>query len=440
MKLRHTLLFAFFLWMSTSMMSQNKAGVVQNDIAPVDTSALLKKYSRALDSLAVLRDSLDALNVTPAPDAYFYRLMVPGTFYTSSIHQFFALEDTAHISERTKLYRAVNHSLARLYTANPWLVSQTEGQIKGQGTIREDITTTAIQTSNNLSEKVIEPNLSADVDEMVTVITRRPNFFRFSGSASMQFTQNYATDHWFQGVDNHISGTSVLSLNLNYDNKKKITWTNNLDARLGFRTNKNDKRRVFQPNTNAVTYTTNVGYSIVKTLRYTMQVRMSTSIVPAYAANSMNVITDVLSPLDVTVGPGIGYSFNWGKKKRYSGAVNLSPLAYQLRYVQRESLVQRYSVRPGHHSYHKFGPTATLQTTWRICNQVTWTSKIFWASNLHYTNIQWENTFAFSVNKYMSANLYVFPKFDDSNRNYKNDHGNYLMMRESLSISMNYSF
>ena len=229
-------------------------------------------------------------------------------------------------------------------------------------------------------------------------------------------------------------------MNLNYDNKKKITWTNNLDARLGFRTNKNDKRRVFQPNTNAVTYTTNVGYSIVKTLRYTMQVRMSTSIVPAYAANSMNVITDVLSPLDVTVGPGIGYSFNWGKKKRYSGAVNLSPLAYQLRYVQRESLVQRYSVRPGHHSYHKFGPTATLQTTWRICNQVTWTSKIYWASNLHYTNIQWENTFAFSVNKYMSANLYVFPKFDDSNRNYKNDHGNYLMMRESLSISMNYSF
>ena len=440
MKLRHILLFAFISWISMSMMSQNKTRIAQSGIAPVDTSALLKRYCRALDSLAVLRDSLDALNVNSAPDAYFFRIMVPGTFYTSSIHQFFALEDTARLNDHSKLNRAVNHSLARLYIANPWLVTQTEGQVKGQGVIREDITTTTIQRDNNLSEKVAEPNLSVDVDETVTVITRRPNFFRFSGSTSMQFTQNYATEHWFQGVDNHISGTSVLALNLNYNNQKKITWNNSLDARLGFRTNKNDKRRVFQPNNNSITYTTNVGYSIVKTLGYTMQLRMSTAIVPAYAANTMNVTTDILSPLDITIGPGIGYSFSWGKKKRYNGSVNLAPLAYQLRYVQRENLVQRYGVRPGHHSYHKFGPTATLQTTWKICNQVTWISKIYWASNLHYTNIQWENTFAFAVNKYMSANLYVFPKFDDINQNYKNEHGNYLMMRESLSIGLNYSF
>jgi len=440
MKLRYTLLFAFFFSISVPLMSQKKAKGVQTAIAPVDTSALMKRYYQALDSLIILHDSLDALNVSPAPNAYFYRLMVPGTLYTSSIRQFFALEDTTHLSEQAKRSRAVNNSLARLYTANPWLVSQTEGQLSGQGVIREDITSSTIQRDNNLSEKVVEPDLSVDVDENVTVLTRRPNFFRFAGSTSMQFTQNYATDHWFQGVDNHISGTGVVSLSLNYDNKKKITWNNTLDARLGFRTNKNDTARVFIPNSNMLTFVTNVGYSIVKTLRYTMQVRMSSPIVRAFAANTTTVTTDVLCPLDVNIGPGIGYSFAWGKKKRFSGSVNVSPLAYQMRYVHRPSLVTRYSVEEGHHSYHKFGPSASMQTTWKIINQLTWVSKIFWASNLHYTNIQWENTFSFAFNKYLNANLYIYPKIDDSNKNYKNEHGKYIMMRESMSIGMNYSF
>ncbi len=440
MKLRYTLLFAFFFLISLSLMSQNKAKGTQSDIAPIDTSALMKRYIQALDSLVVLRDSLDALNVTPRPNAYYYRLMVPGTLYDTSIRQFFAFEDTTKLNNQAKRVRAANNSMARLYTAYPWLISQTEAQLVGQGVIREDITSKAIQTDNNLSEKVVEPNLPADVDEMVTVITRRPNFFKFSGSTSMQFTQNYATDHWFQGVDNHISGTGVVSLVLKYNNMRKITWNNNLDARLGFRTNKNDTARVFIPNTNMLTFTTDVGYSIVKTLRYTMQVRMSSPIVRAFAANTTTVTTDVLCPLDVFIGPGIGYSFAWGKKKRFSGSVNVQPLAYQLRYVNRPSLVTRYSVEQGHHSYHKFGPSATLQTTWKILNQLTWVSKIFWASNLHYTNIQWENTFSFSFNKYLNANLYIYPKLDDSNKNYKNENGKYLMMKESMSIGLNYSF
>jgi hypothetical protein len=39
----------------------------------------------------------------------------------------------------------------------------------------------------------------------------------------------------------------------------------------------------------------------------------------------------------------------------------------------------------------------------------------------------------------MSAKLFVYPKFDDSSHGYKGEHG-YLMMREWLSLGLNYKW
>lgn len=64
---------------------------------------------------------------------------------------------------------------------------------------------------------------------------------------------------------------------------------------------------------------------------------------------------------------------------------------------------------------------------------------MYWISNYEYTNIEWENTFDFTINKYLSATLFAYPKFDDSNKSYEGDNG-YIMMQEWFSLGLNYNW
>jgi hypothetical protein len=65
---------------------------------------------------------------------------------------------------------------------------------------------------------------------------------------------------------------------------------------------------------------------------------------------------------------------------------------------------------------------------------------MYWISNFTYTNIEWENTFNFTINKYLSAKLFVYPKFDDSSARYKSEGGSFFMMKEWLSLGFNYNW
>ena len=44
------------------------------------------------------------------------------------------------------------------------------------------------------------------------------------------------------------------------------------------------------------------------------------------------------------------------------------------------------------------------------------------------------------MNRLISATLYVYPKFDDSAIRYKNKNGKYIMLKEWLSLGLDYSF
>lgn len=445
MTFRNTLFFivSFFSLLPLRVSSQEIILDVENTdtVAPVDTLQLLNRYLQAIESLAVKRDSLNSLSLFPEPDAYYYRLFTPGTLYDTPSRSMLSIEqDTTNMDEKTRRLFSINQALARFYVSNPWLVVQTQSQLAEQGVIREDIVKKSMANESKLAEKVAKADLGATLDEELVLVTHRPNFWKFSGSMSLQFTQNYATDNWSSGGVENYCGQGTFAFSANFDNEKKITWTNNLSANLGFQTNKDDKMHAFRPTSNNIVYETNIGYKIHPLWSYGMKNRFSTQIVPNYVANSDKVTTDILSPLDITIGPNISYTIKWGKKKKFTGSFSMAPLAYNIRYVQRESLVTSFGVRPGHHSYHKFGPTATLRYNLPLSKDISWSSSIYWFSNLAITQLDWSNTLSFAVNKYISATLFFNPKFDDSAVRFKNKHGKYIMFKEYLSLGINYKF
>ena len=407
---------------------------------PMDTVAIWKRYVKELQQLVFRRDStpLGNENGVVVLDPYTYQLISQPALYKAPVKQMMQLYGAESSDRKTQQLMAINHVMARLYVSHPWLVEQTEDDIRQPGLIREDVAD-KLHAESNLAEKVVTSELLPEMskEDKVVVKARRPNFWKFPGNCSFGFTQNYYTDNW--GADNKYAGTATVVLNANYDDGKALIWTNNLDMRLGFQTNKSDKMRTFRPTTNRVVYNTNAGLRAVKSWYYSASVNIETKIVPEFQANSDRVLADLFSPMEVKIAPGMTYDFKYGKKKKFTGKLTVAPLAYNIMYVQRPSLVTRYGVKKGHHSRHSFGPTARVNFNYPITKQISWSSTLLCYSNLSRTQIDWSNTFNFSINKYMSASLFVHPVFDDNSPAWKGKWG-YLRMEESLSLNMKYSF
>ncbi len=404
----------------------------------VDTLAYA--YSQHLAQLIQQRRSgVLASASSKKADAYSLRMILPPTFYSSSVLQQFSATDNSESADvKIMSMNMVNNAFANMYVSNPEAVTQMESSVKQAGTIRDDVQTT-LTTDTKLADKVVTVNLDKDLNEDVELVTRKPNFWKFPGSGSLKFTQNYYSDNWFRGGNNNYAMMGLLTLNANYDNKQKIQWENKLELQLGFQTTgEADKYRSIKPTNNLLRLTSKLGYKAYKTLFYTTQVQMSTQMVPAYDDNTENLRTAFLSPLDLTLSVGLDYKFET-KNKKFSGNVYLAPCAYNMRYVKHDELVGRYGIEEGENTYHKFGPNITINYNWQIVKNVSWGSRIYWISNFEYTNIEWENTFKFNINKYLEATLFVNPKFDDSSLSYKGDHG-YLMMQEWFALGFSYGW
>ena len=402
----------------------------------VDSTAY--KYGQMLTELIVMRQARIASQLPDKrPDAYSLRMALPPTFYSSSVLQQFSTSRKPVVPDvHLESMYMVNDAFANMYVNRPELVMQTDANIKQAGTLRKDVQQPLI-SDTKLADKVVAVDLDKELNEDVELVTRKPNFWSFPGSGELKFTQYYYSENWHKGGNNTYSMLAILRQRANYDNRQKIKWENYLEMELGFQT-VSDKYRSLKPTNNLLRLTTKLGYKAFKTVYYTTEVRASTQLVSAYDDNSKNLRTAMLSPIDLRVSVGMEYNFR-SKGGAFWGKLYVAPCAYDMRYVKHDNLVGRYGIKAGKHSYHKFGPYSTLEHNWNIYKNISWTGKIYWVSNFEYTNIEWENRFRFTINKYLNAELWMMPKFDDSSRSYKGDHG-YLMMSEWFALGFNYNW
>lgn len=404
-------------------------------IDPLDT--IRRAYMARIEKMALRRDSIAATSALVELDAYYYRLILPPTLYKRAVHGVLTTRDSSFIDHKTQRIHAIHYALTRAYVDYPWLVQQTEDELSNVGTIRNDITGQSIQNAGKLSEKLVETSLPADMVDTVEVQTRRPNFWKTSGRGTLNFSQSYSSDNW--GGTRSYSGLSVLNFSANFNNQRKISWNNSMEARLGFQNARGDSRRAFRPTDNNLRIQSNIGYQAWKKLYYSTDVQMNTKIVPQYNNGTDVCNSDFMSPFDMTIGVGLKLQFSLFKKK-FNGTLQMSPVAYTMRYVERKRLATNFGVRPGHQSYHKWGPSISASASWPLAKNINWSTRFNWNSNLTYTSFEWQNDFSFQVSKYINATLHIYPRYNDSNPGAKNKNGRYFFFKESLSMGMNYSF
>jgi hypothetical protein len=129
------------------------------------------------------------------------------------------------------------------------------------------------------------------------------------------------------------------------------------------------------------------------------------------------------------------------KNKRLTGTVNLSPIALNYRYVDRLDLSTKYGLDEGKRSMLEFGPLVTANIVWKFNDVITWKSRLFGFTSFKRVEVEWENTFELRVSKYITANLFLFPRFDDASKSGKYDKDlGYLQFREYSSLGFAYTF
>lgn len=391
-----------------------------------------------MDSLALLRRQLDSVQrvnaqlLTESGDGRYYRLFAPTTFYHSGAQKAFSLSPQAG----DDVTDAVDAALLSLYMRRPDLVKSNESLLQQAGSLRDDVYQ-EVKPQVELVEKVAPQPEMPEEAAPVAVVVQKPNFWKFKFDGFLQFLQNYVSGNWHKGGESNYSAVGSATLEYNYNDQEKVKFDNKLEMKLGFQTSRSDTVHKFKPNNDLLRYTGKLGLQAHKRWYYTLQLLAYTQFSRGLKTNDVKTYSDFMSPFDLNVGLGMEYKVE-ALHKRLTGTLNFSPLSYNFRYVDRLALSTSYGLDEGKHTLHDFGSQLTIDLEWKIAEQLTWKTRLYGYTSYKRGLVEWENLFTLKVSKYISANLFLYPRFDDSGK--RDDDLGYFQFQEYSSLGLSYTF
>lgn len=387
----------------------------------------LKCYKEKLDSVPDVSE-VDADSVEPK--SAYYRFFVPLTFYHNVTSSFFSLEPDANELEKLQ-----NDYLLSMYLHRPDLVQSTQSQLDKVGPLI-DAKPAEVVSDADIMERVAPKPEETEIAQ-VDILVKKPNFWKFYGDYTLQMFQNYISSNWYKGGESNYSALATLTLQANYNNKQRFRWENKLEMRLGFQNSRSDTLHTVKTSEDLLRYTGKIGLQATKRWYYTLQVIASTQFMRGLKSNDKNIYSDFLSPININPSIGMDYSVDWFKG-RLKGSVHLAPFAYNLKYVKRAELATRYGLEEGKHTKSDFGSEITLDLNWQFTKDIRWKTRLYGYTTYKRALLEWENTFTFVVNKYISSNVFVYPRFDDGTK--RDFHHGYWQFKEYVSLGFAYSF
>ena len=385
---------------------------------------------------AVMVSTVGLAQTNGAINSSYYSLFGPLTFYHSVAQNRLSLMPAGSNEE---LSDEISSALMRVYLDRPDLVQTTESEMQASGSLRDDVATPITQSVAILDEAYPQPEMLPEADS-VEVAIEKPQFWKFKGDGYLQFMQNYVSDNWYKGGESNYSAVGSVTLEANYDNKSRWKWENKLEMKLGFQTSPSDTVNKFKTNEDLIRYTGKVGLQAVNKWYYTLKVQAYTQFAKGLKSNNTKVFSDFMSPFNLSVGLGMDYKVEW-LNKRLTGTFNMSPIALNYRYVDRADLAKSFGIRvdEGHtHSLLDFGSEATAVLEWKLNDVVTWKTRLYGFTSYKRVELDWENTFTLRVSKYITANIFLHPRFDDSNN--RDDKLGYWQFKEYSSLGFAYNF
>ena len=422
-------------------------------------------HTFAMDTVSLLYEKyigvLDYLNDPSTPERYiacnpdYYRLFMPLTYYYSPIERVSKIDwkfqpfaaspaldksllpiDTLAFTAKERINERVDRALLEAYVNYPQLVVRTEDEINSTPMFKDDIRREASSKKRSVIKLFASDPAEQVQSESKGIVIRKPNWWTTGGNGSLQFTQNHFSDNWYKGGQSTHSLLAGLQLKANYNDREKIQWENLVDAKLGFVSSPSDTVHNYLINNDQLRLYSKLGIQAISKWYYTISTEVKTQFCPAYDANSEVMKAAFLAPLDWSTSLGMDYKLS---KAKINLSVFVAPLTYTMRYVGNENVNETsYGLEEGKRVKHDFGSQVQTNLTWTPTSFVKLTSRLDYLTSYKWVRVEWENTIDFLLNRYLSAKLYVYGRFDDGN---KPTVGNsYFQVNETLGFGLNYAW
>ncbi len=397
-----------------------------------------------------ISDAVTAANVV-ADDAVedanpvYAKLFAAPVLYDAVVEEAFAGNNEDAVTGDVKAMdeereAVIGNVLMGLYRNAPEKVQMTEAELRSEKTVpAHELKVSAPEL------KFAKLEIPSDVaGGMKTTVKKNCNW-KFSGRTALTFTQNFVSENWYQGGESNYSMLAAIDLDMNYDDKDRITWTNHFDLDLGFITSKADTLHSFRTNTDKLRLESTFGYRIIKSLDVAAKLKVESQMLPNYPVNTPDFISNCLAPLDANASIGFNYKPNLGNFKL---EIFLAPLSsYNFRYVHYERLASSLGVNESNgfnmgrgRARQDFGTqvvvtiptyqlTSFLDVYSRLEYYTNWTSRSFF---------QWETKFNVAISKYFTASLMLNARFDDSVG--KHDEWKYWQLNELFTLGVAYAW
>ena len=414
-------------------------------------SAIVNKYNRLLvkltDEYAEEIKKIDVSDPSEVNPLYF-RLFAPLTLYKNPIRNAINFGETRTNEEEdslrlitmlsgkdARLQNELNRVLLTTYLEEPTLVKMMEdslmqNQSLNEETIKSSTEGVKLHVPSDLSNKIGE---APKADLQVNMAIEKPNFWNTKGSFSMQFTESYFSENWYQGGTNNLNMLSTMSLEANYNNKRKVQWNNRLEARIGFYQNEGAE---IQSNQDLLRATSQLSLKAIYNWNYTVEAQGNTQMMQHFQSDKVTLQTRFLAPVDATFT--VGMSYNKGFKK---GSIQVfpGPLSYKITYVSVPEVAARYNFEDGKSYRDDIGSKLEARFNYTLGKGISYSTRFYYFTGRYeYVQMDWENTFNFQVNKHLSAKFFFHARYDDSRE--PHEKYKYIQFKEYLTFGLNYSW
>ena len=375
-----------------------------------DNQEIVDYYNLKIDELVGKWQDLSVENDEEKTNPVYAKVFTTPVLYNSVIEKAFSTESANEESDLLAMddqrSEVIDALMLDMYKNSPALVEMTEGELRSEKSVIEykpEITGLNLNINRGFMPNDV-------VGGMKTTVVK-PNYWKFSGRTSLTFTQSFISDNWYQGGEkNYYAMLATIDLDLNYDNKDRLSWTNHFDFDLGFATYQNGEKLGIRTNTDKLRLESTLGYKLVKSLDVAAKVKAETQSLPYYNGDVMQ--SAFISPLDANASIGLNYKPDLGK---FMFEIYLAPFSgFNCRYVYHDELTAAYGIEKGHFK-QDFGTQLVVTIpTYQITSFLDVYSRLEYYTDNHRAFFQWETKFNVALSKYFTASLMLNTRFDDS--------------------------
>ncbi|HCZ10010.1 MAG TPA: hypothetical protein DHV04_04145 [Flavobacteriaceae bacterium] len=269
---------------------------------------------------------------------------------------------------------------------------------------------------NAQQEKEID-SLKADT---LNLLNQEKKNFKFFGVTQFTFNQAYF-ENWVSGGENSVTGLLTVDYNINYLDKKKWVWDNNIMLSLG--TTYLSGNSFFKKADDRLEINSVLSKKVNTYWNYSAYFNFKTQLLPGYrfytedGEDRKEEVSQILSPAIIQLGLG------WYYKENDLAWFNISPLAARgifvnKNYTQNLSPGEKYfGVERGASSIVSVGASFSGFMRSKLMENISMDNKFNFYFNYLYKikniDFEWNANIRLQVNEKISASLIVHLQYDD---------------------------